>query len=119
KETIKVADQPINLISYTPHGQILVATSGWLIYILITSHEIISLRGHKGKIISISVSPDGKLLATVSEDNTAKIWSLSSRKEIASLSEERTITHASFSADGKYLSASFTDGSVRVWEINY
>lgn len=33
-------------------------------------------RGHTGRISGISVSPDGRLLASVSSDRTARIWSL-------------------------------------------
>jgi WD40 repeat protein len=34
------------------------------------------LRGHTGDVISLAFSPDGKLLATASNDNVVKVWDL-------------------------------------------
>jgi hypothetical protein len=34
------------------------------------------LRGHTGDAISLAFSPDGKMLATASNDNVVKIWDL-------------------------------------------
>ncbi len=34
------------------------------------------LRGHTGDAISLAFSPDGKLLATASNDNVVKVWDL-------------------------------------------
>ncbi|MGO9470499.1 MAG: WD40 repeat domain-containing serine/threonine-protein kinase [Isosphaeraceae bacterium] len=39
-----------------------------------TGQPIHSLNGHSGKIWGISVSPDGKTLATASGDGTVKLW---------------------------------------------
>ena len=33
-----------------------------------------SLEGHKGGVLSVSFSPDGRFLASGSRDNTIKIW---------------------------------------------
>ena len=34
------------------------------------------LTGHSGDVISLAFSPDGKLLATASNDNVVKVWDL-------------------------------------------
>jgi WD40 repeat protein len=41
--------------------------------------------GHSGYIFSIAFSPDSKYLASGSEDNTAKLWSVESQKEVTML----------------------------------
>src|SRR6202035_3398019 len=33
-----------------------------------------TLAGHTGAVISVAFSPDGALIATASEDTTAKVW---------------------------------------------
>lgn len=39
-------------------------------------------QGHTDKIVSLSVSADGKLLATGSSDGTARLWDIATGKEI-------------------------------------
>jgi WD40 repeat protein len=41
--------------------------------------------GHSSFIWSIAFSPDGKYLASGSADNTVKLWSLESQKEVTTL----------------------------------
>ncbi|WP_353932542.1 WD40 repeat domain-containing protein [Okeanomitos corallinicola TIOX110] len=36
--------------------------------------EINQFQGHQGYVISVSFSPDGKTIATASDDNTARLW---------------------------------------------
>jgi len=38
----------------------------------------LTLRGHSGVVRSVAWNPDGKRLATCSDDKTAKVWDVSS-----------------------------------------
>jgi WD40 repeat protein len=38
--------------------------------------ELKTLKGHSSRVKSVSFSPDGKTLATASDDNTVKLWNL-------------------------------------------
>lgn len=49
------------------------------IWNLSEKHEEFSLNGHSGIVNSVSFSPNGRLLASGSEDNTIKVWDLSTR----------------------------------------
>ena len=61
-------------------------------------------------------SPDGAILAAIGEDNTLRIWDLSSRKQLAVLRGHRSdITSATFSPNGRLLASGSYDGSVRIW----
>ena len=41
-----------------------------------TGKERATLKGHKGDVISVVFSPDGKTLASGSDDKTIKLWGL-------------------------------------------
>jgi WD40 repeat protein len=45
--------------------------------------------GHSLKVLSVAFSPDGKYLASGSEDRTVKLWSVESQKEISTLRGHR------------------------------
>ena len=47
--------------------------------------EVVVLEGHSENVTSIAFAPDGKYLATGSADETLKLWSTETYKEVAEL----------------------------------
>jgi len=78
------------------------------------SGELNRLSGHQGSILSLDISPDGKLLATGGQDKTAKIWR-SDGQLLHSLNHSATVFRVAFSPDGKTLVSGGLDGTVRLW----
>ncbi|MBP9479801.1 MAG: hypothetical protein KBF12_14455, partial [Sebaldella sp.] len=71
------------------------------------------LAGHTDAIYSLSYSPDGKYLASGS-NNTIKIWDVNTSKETKNFIEYNyPILSLSYSPNGKYLAS-----GVKVWDVN-
>jgi hypothetical protein len=61
------------------------------------------LRGDLGGLVSLTLSPDARTIATWSADQTLRLWHYETRKEVLSFKtpEARLV----FSADGKWFAA--------------
>ncbi|AFY46334.1 WD40 repeat-containing protein [Nostoc sp. PCC 7524] len=81
------------------------------------SFEVNTLKGHSGEVISVAYSPDGKYLASVSDDNTIKIWESSTGKAVQTLQGHSSAVYSvAYSPDGKYLASASDDNTIKIWE---
>jgi WD40 repeat protein len=73
---------------------------------------------HTKMVISVALSPDGKLVASGSEDKTAILWDLEARKERATLQGHTGPVEVLFSTDGQTLFTYSRAGtSVKAWDV--
>jgi WD40 repeat protein len=73
---------------------------------------------HGAPIRSVAFSPDGKFLASGSDDKTVKVWEVGSWREVATLRGHGGYVYSvSFSPDGKFLASGSDDKTVKVWEV--
>jgi WD40 repeat protein/class 3 adenylate cyclase/serine/threonine protein kinase len=72
---------------------------------------------HAKRIMSASLSPDGKRVVTAGEDMTARVWNARDGKPITGpLKHADTVLFAAFSPDGKRVVTACKDGTARVWD---
>ncbi len=75
------------------------------------------VHGHDRWIFDLTVSPDGKKLATASWDNTVKLWSLPDLRPLGRLQEKSgAVGGVAFSPDGRLIASASNDHLVRLWD---
>uniref|UniRef100_A0A8C3ANH6 Transducin beta like 3 n=1 Tax=Cyclopterus lumpus TaxID=8103 RepID=A0A8C3ANH6_CYCLU len=78
-------------------------------------------KAHDKDVNSVAVSPNDKLLATGSQDRTAKLWSLAGEVEVGMLGvfrgHRRGVWAVCFSPVDQVLASSSADGVTKLWSL--
>jgi len=74
--------------------------------------DLYALRGHSNSLSALRFSPDGDTLATRSRDNQLKVWDLSTRTELFTITNVTSL--GGFTSDGQNFAFGLGDGSVRL-----
>jgi len=78
----------------------------------------IFLAGYSEYVISASISSNSKFLITAGSDNTARIWEISTGKELKVLTMHKEyIYSAVFSPDGKLALTASSDNTARIYDV--
>ena len=71
--------------------------------------------GHTASVTGAAFSPDMRRLATASSDRTAKIWDVTSGKELLVFFHAGALHGVAFSRDGTLLATASRDRTARIW----
>jgi WD40 repeat protein len=123
KSGIWTKPQVVTSLAFAPDGKTVATGSSQgkvTLWNSKTWHEIMTIKAHKSIVSSIAFSPDGNLLATNGLlDSNVKIWSLSTGKELATVSIQEYLNDyisVTFSPDGSMLAIA-SERHVELWEI--
>ncbi|KAG8795973.1 hypothetical protein FRC12_007319 [Ceratobasidium sp. 428] len=120
REPVRPALWPFSLC-FIPDNRLAV---GWYDEWTITVYDmdgvtaLFKCLGHNRSAYSISISPDGRLLASGSDDYTIRFWNSTTGTPIGEplKGHPRPIQSIRFSPDSRYITSGSWDGSIRIWD---
>lgn len=80
--------------------------------------ELNRLEGHTDIVWGVTFSPDGKLLASGSRDESVKLWETDGTLLQTLKGHSDAVTSVSFSPDGQNLASASLDKTVKIWQKN-
>jgi cytochrome c len=120
EQVMRFHDDAVNAVAWLKDGRI--ATAGADAHIAIWTpgkpKPDVVLDGHKGPIVDLAVSPDGKTLASASWDHTVRLWPLAGGAPRVLKGHAQNVNGVAFTADGKQLVSAGYDATLRIWQVN-
>ncbi len=78
---------------------------------------VVKYVAHDARIRSFALSPNGRYVASYSENGTVHIWeTITGRQQLVYRGHRDVVTSVSWSPDGKHVASASKDGSVQVWQ---
>ena len=109
-----------NAVAFLDGGRALSAGDDFalIMWDLQTGAVLRRFEGHKGKIIAVTVSPDGRLAATSGWDGWTGIWDLAGDAPVRWLKGHRAgVNDAVFTSDAALIFTGSSDGTIRIWDV--
>ncbi len=108
-------DADINAVCWSPNGKYLVVSGARpRVRDARTLEELKALRG----LVTVSVSPDSRLLASRGDRNQIKLWKLPAGQARGELAGHRGIHKLAFGPTEKTLFSSGEDCTIRIWHLD-
>ncbi|KAM3085030.1 hypothetical protein ACMFMG_003467 [Clarireedia jacksonii] len=76
-----------------------------------------TLEGHSHWVASVAFSPDGKIVASGSDDETIRLWDTATGERLQTLEgHSHSVSSVAFSPDSKIVASGSYDKTIRLWD---
>ena len=73
---------------------------------------------HSDLVATVDISPDGKYVATASDDGFACLWDAKNGEKLGCIKHNSYVNDVNFSPDGKHIVTASADGTAKVWDLS-
>ncbi|WP_439119216.1 c-type cytochrome [Marivita sp.] len=109
----------VNAVLFAPDGRIYSAGDDFTLRVWGADGTVDAVReGHKGKVVSLALSPDGAAVASASWDGSIGIWPADGSAPVFLTGHSGPVNDVAFTRDGLALYSASADGSIRLWDLS-
>jgi len=115
----KQPGKPATPLVFSGDGKLLAWLAGtpeirlWYVY----DKKIRAFKGHRGVVRDLALSPDGDLLASVSEDRVARLWSTRNGAKLAEVKLPSPVVGVDFSPSMAEVVLVYSDKKISIWQL--
>jgi WD40 repeat protein/tetratricopeptide (TPR) repeat protein len=116
----------VTCVAYSPDGNTFLSAEGGVVrrWDALRGVQVGQAMLQPGAVLSAAYSPDGRLIATGSDDRTVRIWDVEKGRQVGpAIPQPHVVNSVAFSRDGRWLVAATgkrtyaVPSSAQIWEV--